>query len=237
MWNSESVKANAVVKWVAWAVGVIVLGALGSGFWEIVLKPALVHASYGLMSLSSLGIESVRTGIYERIATGSTARAGLWGLALLTILMVTFFVLMFGALLVLMAKTRQQHDRLEWRAATRDGKTNAAEPHETAEQTLQAGRRSIKNNRWAAYGVGFMVFLTVGMLLVQLSREIYQTAAVMHFQQALKIASPYLSDTDRAIIESQFAQIHSKSEYVAIVDGLAKTASEHGQQVPTFTAW
>lgn len=75
------------------------------------------------------------------------------------------------------------------------------------------------------------------MMLVDLSRVSYENAAVVHFQQALKIASPYLTDPDRAMIESKFAQTHSKSEYVAIVDGLAKTAKEHGQQVPPFSAW
>jgi hypothetical protein len=47
----------------------------------------------------------------------------------------------------------------------------------------------------------------------------------------------YLSDSDRSMVESKFAQIHGKAEYVAIVDGLAKTAKEHGQQVPPFNAW
>jgi hypothetical protein len=73
--------------------------------------------------------------------------------------------------------------------------------------------------------------------VVDLSRISFETAAVVHYQQALKIAAPYLTETDRAMVESKFAQIHSKAEYIAILDGLAKTANEHGQQVPPFSAW
>jgi hypothetical protein len=116
----ESVKTNSVVEWVAWALGVIILGALGSGLWEIALKPALVRASYGLMSLSSLGIESVRTGIYERIATGSTSRAGVQTLLLITLLTVSIAVSIFYSFLLV-------HVELQRRQKRRDGRADAVQ--------------------------------------------------------------------------------------------------------------
>ena len=205
----ESVRANSVVKWVAWALGGIVIGALGSGLWDVALKPVLVHASYGLMSLSSLGIESFRTTLYERIATGSTARVDLETFGQVTILMFGFFLAAFLFLFLSPDKTYE-------------------DPQESEEKTF---------SRWKVYIAGFMTLLVSGMLMVRVSQATYQTAAVVHFQQVLKIASPYLTDTDRAIVESKFAQINSKAEYVAIMDSLAKTAKEHSQQVPAFNAW
>ena len=98
-------------------------------------------------------------------------------------------------------------------------------------------RSDVRRGRRLLYTIGALVLLIAGMFFVDLSRISFETSAVVHFQQALKIASPYLTDTDRALIESKFAQIHSKSEYVAIVDDLAKTAKGHGQHVPPFTAW
>lgn len=224
----ESIKTNSVVKWVAWALGVIVLGALGSGFWETVLKPAFVHASYGLMSLSSLGIESVRTGVYEQIATGSTSRAGVRTMSLITIIAVGLFGLMFIYFLLQYVDLQREQERL-------DGRTDAE--HRKSPEDLKRLQKLLKIWRRLVYCLGCLVLLQSGMLLVDLSRVSYEYAAVVHFQQALKIASPYLSDTDRNMVESKFAQIHSKPEYVAIVDDLAKTAKEHGQQVPAFNAW
>jgi hypothetical protein len=227
MWTFESVKTNSVVKWVVWVLGVIVLGALGSGFWEIVLKPAFVHASYGLMTLSSLGIESVRTGIYEGIATGSTSRAGVQTLNLVTLLTVALSALVFNYFLIHYVESQRERKRLD----------GSAEQRKSPEELIQQLRKLLKFQRGLLYWLGFWILLMSGMLLVDLSRVFYENAAVVHFQQALKIAAPYLSDTDRATVESRFAQIHSKSEYVAIVDGLARTATEHGQQVPAFNAW
>jgi hypothetical protein len=225
----ESVRANSIVKWGARALGVIILGAFGSGLWDVALKPALRRASYGLMSLSSLGIESVRTGIYQRIATGSTSRVGVETLGVATFLMVMLCVLVVRDFHTDYSDFREYQRR-------RDGLA-VAEPQKNPEELRKRLRKLITFLGGAIYFLVFSTLLLAGMLLVNLSRASYESAAVVHFQQALKIASPYLSETDRAIVESKFAQIHSKSEYVAIVDGLAKTAKEHGQQVPPFSAW
>src|SRR5271155_2727795 len=99
MWTFESIKKNSIAKWTAGVLGALLLSALGNPLWDVALKPALRRASYGLLSLSSLGIESVRTGIYERIATGSTSRAGVETLSLITLLAVALYGLMFFALL------------------------------------------------------------------------------------------------------------------------------------------
>lgn len=215
----------------------LVLNALGNGLWDAALRPLLVRVSYGLMSLSSLGMESVRTGIYERIATGSTSTASINGLAFLTNFM---FLLEFGAFLLLFSTIRdfrKEHAQFERRMAMKDGKADTSDPRENREKLLQRGRRLLKFAPWALYGVGIMLLLSTGVLLVDVSRVFYENAAIVHFQQALKITSPYLTDADRSMVESKFAQIHSKAEYVAIVDGLEKTAKGHGQQVPTFNAW
>src|SRR5271170_4694264 len=132
MWTFERVKTNSVVKWAVRALGVIILGAFGSGLSETALKPALVRASYGLMNLSSLGMESVRTGIYQRISAGSTASAGVHTLALVTILMVILYVSLFGGSFMLRWSIRGTH--------------------ENEEKTLQQERRFLKSSRWALYG-------------------------------------------------------------------------------------
>jgi hypothetical protein len=225
----ESVKTNSVIKWTAGALGGIFLGALGSGLWDVALKPALRRASYGLMSLSSLGIESFRTGIYERIATGSTSRAGVLTLALVT----TLFVSLLGTAFIYLIQQTMELQRLQNRT---NGHADAV-PRKSPEEINRLTQRFLRYFRRVLYILSVVILLISGTLLVDLSRAAYESAAVAHFQQALKIASPYLTDTDRATVESKFAQIHSKAEYVAIVDGLAKTAKEHSQQVPPFNAW
>jgi hypothetical protein len=225
----QSVKTNSVAKWAARTLGLVFVGALGSGLWDAALKPVLLRASYGLMTLSSLGIESFRTGTYEWIATGSTGWAGVETLALVTGLLIT----LSGAAFVYVFLNSQE---LQSKQKLMDGHAGAF-PRPSPEEIRKLNRRYLKYLRRMVYFIGVILLLFAGMLFVGLSRASYEFRAVVHFQQALKIASPYLSDTDRSMVESKFAQIHSKSEYVAIVGDLAKTANDHGQHVPAFNAW
>jgi hypothetical protein len=233
----DSVKTNSVVKWSLRALGVIFLGALGSGLWETALRPGLVRLSYGILSLSTLGLESIRSGIYERIASGSTSAASLQTMFLLTMFGVVAYLTVFQFMLYSVRNERRELARLEQRIAEMGKEKKTPPETKTAEQILASWRGEIRIGRRLLYILGVSILLASGMLVVDLSRINFETAAVVHFQQALKIASPYLTDTDRAMVESKFAQIHSKAEYVAIVGDLAQTAKAHGQTVPPFSAW
>jgi hypothetical protein len=48
-------------------IGVIVLGALGSGLWELA-KPLLSWAWFGMLTVATLGLDSLRDGIYADAA-------------------------------------------------------------------------------------------------------------------------------------------------------------------------
>jgi hypothetical protein len=233
LFDFAGVKKSAFFK----AAGVILLGALGSGLWDSLLKPAFVRISYGLLTLSSLGIESIRTGIYERIATGSTALASLQSMALLTIFGASFLMAAFVASFLLLRWARRDLELSERRIEMRNAGVEIQRRRETAMEDLEEGRREIRNSRRQLYVMGFLIFLLIGMFLVDLSRISYETSAVQHFQQTLKIASPYLSDAERRDVESRFAQIRSRTDYIAIVDGLSDTAKAHGQRIPKFKVW
>lgn len=70
-------------------LGVIFFGALGSGLWEL-LKPLLNWSWSGLLTISTLGLTSLRDGIYAEAASGQSiigivvAVQALGGLTLVT---------------------------------------------------------------------------------------------------------------------------------------------------------
>jgi hypothetical protein len=233
LFDFKGVKKSAFFK----AAGVIFLGALGSGLWESLLKPGLVRISYGLLTLSSLGIESLRTGIYERIATGSTALASVQSMALLTVFGTCFLTSLFSGMFGLMQWEQRDFELLERRVEMRNLGVEIQRRRETTIEDLEKGRRKIRNNRRQLYAFGFLILLMIGMFLVDVSRIAYETSAVQHYQQVLKITSPYLSDADRRDVESKFAQIRSRTDYIAIVDGLSDTAKAHGKRIPKFKVW
>lgn len=71
-------------RWILAILGTIVLGALGSGLWEVLVKPGLAWAGGAVLTISTLGLDSLRDQIYADVAIGSYERASLSILAMLT---------------------------------------------------------------------------------------------------------------------------------------------------------
>ncbi|MEY2485486.1 MAG: hypothetical protein QOH39_1134 [Verrucomicrobiota bacterium] len=65
-------------KWTVGIVGTVLLGALGSGFWDLFLRDIFVWIGHGLLTLITLGISSVRDSFYLEIAKGRTDRVGIY---------------------------------------------------------------------------------------------------------------------------------------------------------------
>lgn len=227
LFKFEGIKKSAIAK----VAGVVFLGALGSGLWESMLKPAIVRISYGLLSLSSLGIKSIRAGIYESIATRDVELASLHTLGILTVFIVAGFFWLAAEMLGRMREVRRQFTTLEQRAS------GQAIERPDIQSALMKFHKWYPRLRKLVGAVFILILLELGTLLVDVSRVSYETAAVRHFNQVLTIASPYLNDAERRDVESRFAQIQSRADYVQILDGLADTAKAHGQRIPKFRVW
>lgn len=74
-----------------WLAGTLLVGALGSGLWEAALKPSLFWVGTFVLDVATLGLTSLRDGLYEDVAKGSYERASVMIMAL-------FFGLLSGAI-------------------------------------------------------------------------------------------------------------------------------------------
>jgi hypothetical protein len=66
------------LKWTLGILGTILLGALGSGFWDLCLRNTFIAIGHGILTLITLGLSSVRDNFYVEIAKGRTDRVGLY---------------------------------------------------------------------------------------------------------------------------------------------------------------
>lgn len=66
-----------------WLVGTLLIGALGSGLWEAALKPSLYWVGVFFLDVATLGLASLRDGLYADAAKGSYERASVMIMALL----------------------------------------------------------------------------------------------------------------------------------------------------------
>jgi hypothetical protein len=188
--------------------------------------------------MSSLGFQSYRSDVYRQIATGSTSIGNVDSLYILTILYAAIWVIVLGRnFMDFVAIRRKNRTLLERIENLKAGRPEPIPTLDEIEGDVLRLRRSIKFQGWWVYGSTFTTTLLIAMSLVNFSRISYVNSASVHYQQVLRIASPFLGEAAHREVESRFAQIQTKQDYVAILDELTKTAKEHGQRVPDFRAW
>ena len=71
-------------RWFLAILATIILGALGSGLWDMIFKPTLAWAVGTVLTISTLGLDSLRDEIYADVAMGNYERASLSILSLIT---------------------------------------------------------------------------------------------------------------------------------------------------------
>lgn len=213
------------------AAGAILVGALGSGLWEAILRPALRRISFWLLDAASVGFESYRTGVYREIAQG-VSKTEFDAFVTITAVFGGFtLVIMFANLFVTSLARRFERRSVESESDSRATRTDSP----TSKTFIGAQR--VVTHRATSYILIASLALILAQQLVLLARDGYSSRAIVHYEQLLRIASPYLDANHRAIIESKFAQIDSKENYVQVTTELEQVAKANGQKVPTFSPW
>ena len=162
-----------------------------------------------ILRLASLGFDTYKVDVYKEIARGLHEYASYALFGTVTAIWVGLQLGLLLALFTLMWFKAKMRER---------------------EERIRSAKKWVY-----AYGLLF-VFLSTAQLIA-VARHTYINSAVTHFRQVLRIASPYLDESEQAVILSQFAQVKSKEDYVRIVDRLADSAETHGQNVPPFDPW
>lgn len=64
-------------KKLLWLLATLVLGALGSGLWELAFRPILAFCATTALDIVTLGMESLRNGLYKEAARGQYERVSI----------------------------------------------------------------------------------------------------------------------------------------------------------------
>ena len=74
-------------KKILWLVGTLLVGALGSGLWEAGIKPGMLWFGTLMLDLGTLGLSSLRDGMYTDAAKGTYERAGVMLLSIASVVL------------------------------------------------------------------------------------------------------------------------------------------------------
>jgi hypothetical protein len=205
----QAIRNPLTVKALRFVVGTVILGAVGSGAWEWVLKPSLVGISEFGLNVATLGVQSFKDSLYRDIAQGLHEKSSLHTFSILSGVFPGIFLGVFAA------KMRLRKSELS----------------ETATAKVSVwGKHSDKI-------VVLMLLATFVFFSVQANQLGYVNRAVTHVQQLLAIVDPYIQENERLMYRSQFAQISSREDYVKLTNALTAACQAKSLKVPNFAVW
>ena len=191
-----------------WLAGTLLLGALGSGLWEAVVKPSMVWFGTFMLDIATLGLSSLRDGMYLEVAKGTYERAAVTLLALATGLLCGFMTAP-----IVVGRIMRKRDE--------DGR-----PSSPAVRMVQ------KNWFLVTFALFFAMFFFVSFFRIS-----YIVRASSFAEQLLQITAPYVEENDRLMHKSELAQVETREDFIRIVEKLKKIASENNASVPDFTIY
>jgi hypothetical protein len=222
---------STIGKWTLGIAGTILLGALGSGLWDVALKSIFTSIGRGVLTGISFGYGSIRDSCYLEIAKGHTDRASLW--------LVTFSL--FPMLLALGYYIGRSLTRSRAPIETEEAKERMRVDPVFREKRLgELGAELETLKRKLVVSQTIFLLFVVFQLSLFMFRSItlsYISSAITHYEQSYTICLPFLSETDRFAIRSQYAQIHTKEDYVKVLRLLHDAAGSHNVSLPKFTPW
>jgi hypothetical protein len=191
-----------------WLAGTLLLGALGSGLWEAVVKPSMLWFGTVMLDVGTLGLSSLRDGMYLDVAKGTYERAGVMLLAMATGILCGFCT----APIVVGLAFRNRDD---------EGRPNSL-----------VVRAFDKN--WILVTIALVLAI---VFFVSFFRVSYIVRASSYADQLLHVTAPYVNENDRLMHQSELAQVETKEDYVILIGKLRGIASSNGASVPDFSVY
>lgn len=226
-----------VLKGTGWLLGMLLLSALGSGCWESVLRPAFHSIARWVLDIASLGLAGYKNSVYRQIAEDNQSALSLvtliWVTAMYALMIAILTVYQFG----MNDRTRSKGQDLLRKLSGDPPKLDPDLTVDTLKQQLAANLKSVSRARVLLYVSSLFVCVAFVNWFVWLARIGYVNSADAHYHQVLRVASPYLESREQAQVESDFAQISSRDDYVRLISRLESQCKVHGRAVPPFDAW
>jgi hypothetical protein len=209
--------------------GTILLGALGSGLWEQALRPLGQWLGRTLLTVVTLGSSALKDGIYREAAKGVHEAGGLQVLFLMTLLLIGLYSLP-PAYVAVIRSTDKRIEKFR----------KSIQALGTEERITSLRKRDADLNRKLSIlqiiGFGVVLLFATNTLINFLELD-QANGAYTFFAQSMAICRPYLDDQQARLLESRFAGINSREDYVGVINDLRHIAASNQRKLPDFNPW
>lgn len=224
--------------------GTIVLGALGSGLWDIAFKPVLGSTRDIVLNLLSFGIASIKNSTYAQIAKDFHEEASM---NVLFFIILAFTFVGIGLVIIgfyqrrLLKKSSKGLENTLAKLKAPDS-SGSLDLERTRKELISEGEDLIRRSSRRGLEVGLWastIILVFGLSIIvsDFVRFSYANSAISYYHQLESISTPFMDQSERLSIRGKFSQIKSRQDYAAIIQRLQTVAKENGQSVPEFNIW
>jgi hypothetical protein len=190
--------------------GIIVtlgVGIVGTIIWEWVLQPGAVWGGREFLTLITLGSTRLVDSVYAQAAFDPTPVPDILGLMIFASVLISTMVTLLSLIRVAQRKS---------------------EALKTPEATPKVPKPP--NSRLASWAFPLCLALSV-FLLAPILSELFQASVAIRiwreFHTNLRVCGPYLRSEQEKSLESRFAQMTTRSEYLGIYEELRSIADQH----------
>ncbi len=203
----------------------ILLGALGSGVWDMALKPLIYMMQDMVLTIGTLGVKSLIDSVYIEVGVGNTARSSNHLLSFLVapMLIIGFLNLYYVAIMWKMTNNRTSEISRRVMVISNINKT------------IQRFRSGISDNFLLANCL--VLQLCIIILVFSISKTVYASDAHAYLIQISEIASPFLSAEEKMLVRSRIYQIHSREDFSNLRGMILKVIDEKKLYNPPFDAF
>lgn len=239
---------------ITWLLSIIILGAIGTALWDIILKPSSSWFLRRLLSVLTFGLNRAKITIYKRISLKEKESFSKY-LASYFALLVLSGTIILSMILILYTTNSVHEIRNNILSLEKQNKELILPPKISANEKKEQIKKEIiqirnkirqlkaeisKNtSRLITYSIiiVFISFFLALMILIEFLFLLYISNAVGYFDQLLTICRPFINETDYIQYLSDFACIKSPQDYKKIIENLHKVAKDREIDVPGFWVW
>jgi len=213
----------------------ILLGAIGSGLWEVALKPLFLVNVDGIIDNASLVIRSLKDSLYVSISKGYQEKSSLYTVNLIIILM----WLLLGSLVATLFRSNRTlffktiNKEVE---SVNDEIDEMIKSEKVDEQKLEELKRRLESNKKKLKKLAkvftFFIIIYASFFSAQYIIMTYKNTAITNFNQSLTSLRPSLSMDEYILFKSRFAQVRSEEDYLRIIDEMKAIALKNKIKLP-----
>lgn len=197
-------------------LGIVILGAVGSGVWEIAGNPLLRFFSNVAVYIVTFGKEILLDSIYEDIGRGYSEVYSIGVFFFLAIIIACLSLIGFIFIRLIFKDLVARFE---------------GEP-ERERLTKQKVKRMKRRFQYMWYIGALFTLLFIILTTTKFLVALYKNGARSHIYQSVTICSPYISEKEEKELLSKFALIKSRNDYINLNNQLKNIAEQNGVELP-----